>query len=565
MSIAIYRKYRPKSFKEVSGQNHIKMTLQNELEFDNSGHAYLFCGPRGTGKTTLARLLAKSVNCLNLQKDGEPCNECDSCQELINNKSMDVVEIDAASNNGVDNVRENIINNARFTPTSRKYKVFIIDEVHMMTTPAFNALLKTLEEPPQYVIFILATTEIHKVPVTIISRCQRFDFHKVRFNDLIERLKWILVNEKVEVDEMVLKNIAKQSGGCVRDAESLLEQVLSIGGNKITTDQAQLILPRNDYELIYNLFVCFMNKNTKEGIEIINQLVRDGVDVNQFTNSLVEFIRKVLLYKISGEKNEFVREIDENVATKVDNNLEKYSQNNLTAVIEILLQTKELFKQNYIAQLPLEMALVKYNQEVPVFASKQKVEESHDDFFDNKKNVNPNFDKPLKDKQDEKVSSSMPQDEKIDKNLNSDASSDDKPKVETVSSTNSEKPSIKSKEINDVVAFWPSVLNFAKQKSYQLYMTLRMSKPIKVENNTLFLGFMFELQKGKIDDINNKNIVKEILKQNGFDVEIETVIDSNLNSHDFSNSNGTSSVKKNNTLDDSVNEIADQFGGEVLD
>ncbi|MBT7007089.1 DNA polymerase III subunit gamma/tau, partial [Candidatus Falkowbacteria bacterium] len=201
MSIALYRKYRPQAFGDVTNQNHIKLTLQNEIESDKIGHAYLFCGPRGTGKTTLARIFSKTVNCLDKKNNNEPCNGCDSCNEINDGKSMDIIEIDAASHTGVDNVRENIISNARFTPTSRKYKVFIIDEVHMLSISAFNALLKILEEPPQYVIFILATTEIHKVPNTIISRCQRFDFKKIIFNELVDRLRWICTQEGVSVDE----------------------------------------------------------------------------------------------------------------------------------------------------------------------------------------------------------------------------------------------------------------------------------------------------------------------------------------------------------------------------
>src|SRR3989344_5558425 len=188
MATTLYRKYRPQTFAEVVGQNHIKTTLQNELEKDKIAHAYLFSGPRGLGKTTMARLFAKAVNCLT-RKSGqsEPCNQCNSCQEVITGRSLDVIEIDAASHTGVDNVRENIIENSRFTPTSRKFKVFIIDEVHMLSTSAFNALLKTLEEPPEHAIFILATTEIHKVPETIVSRCQHFDFHKVPTADIVKR------------------------------------------------------------------------------------------------------------------------------------------------------------------------------------------------------------------------------------------------------------------------------------------------------------------------------------------------------------------------------------------
>ena len=229
MQSTLYRKYRPQTFKEVVGQNHIKTTIQSELESGKIAHAYLFSGPRGLGKTTMARLFAKAVNCLNRKEgESEPCNVCDACKEVIEAKSLDVIEIDAASHTGVDNVRENIINNSRFTPTSRKYKVFIIDEVHMLSTAAFNALLKTLEEPPAHAIFILATTEIHKVPQTIISRCQHFDFRKVSENDIFKRLSLIVTQEGKSVDKSVLESIAYYAEGCIRDAESLLGQILSL-------------------------------------------------------------------------------------------------------------------------------------------------------------------------------------------------------------------------------------------------------------------------------------------------------------------------------------------------
>ena len=206
MSLALYRKYRPQTFREVSGQTHIKTTLQNELEMDRVSHAYLFSGPRGTGKTTMARLLAKSVNCLSRKKgESEPCSKCEACAEITDGRSLDVIEIDAASHTGVDNVRENIIQSSKFTPTQRKYKVFIIDEVHMLSISAFNALLKTLEEPPKHAMFILATTELHKVPETILSRCQRFIFRIVAYEEIIKRLDYIIAKEEKKVDAEVVE------------------------------------------------------------------------------------------------------------------------------------------------------------------------------------------------------------------------------------------------------------------------------------------------------------------------------------------------------------------------
>ena len=253
----LYRKYRPQNFKEVVGQNHIKITLENEIKTGKTAHAYLFCGPRGVGKTTMARVIVKTINCLNRKdSDSDPCNECEICKDITAGRSLDIIEIDAASHTGVDNVRENIIANARAVPSRCKYKVFIIDEAHMLSISAFNALLKIIEEPPVYVMFILCTTEAHKIPVTIISRCQRFDFKRISVNDLVKKLNYIIKKEDIKVDKSVLEMIARQSGGHMRDAESLLGQIVAIGGKEITQEEADLVIPRNDLNEVIN-FVDF--------------------------------------------------------------------------------------------------------------------------------------------------------------------------------------------------------------------------------------------------------------------------------------------------------------------
>ncbi|MEK7539847.1 MAG: DNA polymerase III subunit gamma/tau, partial [Patescibacteria group bacterium] len=249
MSQSLYQKYRPQAFADVVGQEPVKESLRNQVMRNKVTHAYLFTGPRGVGKTTLARILARAVNCEN-PTNGEPDNLCASCKRILDGAALDVIEIDAASHTGVDNVREHVITAARVPPVGLKRKVFIIDEVHMLSTSAFNALLKTLEEPPEHALFIMATTESHKIPMTIVSRCQRFDFKRILLDQMVDRLSRVAKSEGVEVDRAVLDRVAAKSEGALRDAETLLGQLFALGETKISEDVAELVLPRSQIQLV---------------------------------------------------------------------------------------------------------------------------------------------------------------------------------------------------------------------------------------------------------------------------------------------------------------------------
>ncbi|MCI5501454.1 MAG: DNA polymerase III subunit gamma/tau, partial [Lachnospiraceae bacterium] len=249
---ALYRKFRPGEFEEVKGQDHIVTTLRNQIRTDRIGHAYLFCGTRGTGKTTIAKILAKAVNCEH-PVDGSPCNQCEMCRKINEQTSMNVIEIDAASNNGVANIRD-IIDEVQYSPTEGRYKVYIIDEVHMLSTGAFNALLKTLEEPPSYVIFILATTEAHKIPITILSRCQRYDFKRISIDTIADRLMELMKKEEIEVEEKAIRYVAKAADGSMRDALSLLDQCIAFYlGQKLTYENVLEVLGAVDQEIFSRL------------------------------------------------------------------------------------------------------------------------------------------------------------------------------------------------------------------------------------------------------------------------------------------------------------------------
>jgi len=348
----LYRKYRPQTFKEAVGQNHIKVTLQNEIGTGKTAHAYLFCGPRAVGKTTFARLMAKAVNCLN-RKEGEfePCDKCSSCLEIMEGKSMDIIEIDAASNTGVDNVRENIIASARTSPTKYKNKVFIIDEVHMLSISAFNALLKLMEEPPAHVIFILCTTEIHKVPATIISRCERFDFRRISIDDTVKKLTYIIKEEGIKAERDILESIARQAEGHMRDAESLLGQLVSISGKEITRAEADLVIPRSDIAEIVKLLECLSKKDASGAIALVNKLIDDGVDSEKFAGDFIEVLRKVLLSKINPSLGERLGlDIGESFEVKINDLKKSLDVGYLILILEKFITAKTEMKNSFIIQ-----------------------------------------------------------------------------------------------------------------------------------------------------------------------------------------------------------------------
>lgn len=294
------RKYRPQRFDEVVGQEQVVRTIKNSLKSGKIAHSYIFTGPRGVGKTTTARLLAKILNCSN-PTDFEPCNECNMCKSFLNQQSMDIIEIDAASNRRIEEIRT-LRESVKYAPTVGKYKVYIIDEVHMLTNESFNALLKTLEEPPEHVIFIFATTDIHKVPLTIISRCQRYDFRRMTNDDIKKQLRIIAEAEKIEIaDEESLNLIAKKADGAMRDAESIFDQVVAFCGNKISFDQLKSFFSLIDEETYFRLTDAVLSKDFSVVFDISNTIYDNGWNYIEFLNSLTEFYRNLLVYATVGE------------------------------------------------------------------------------------------------------------------------------------------------------------------------------------------------------------------------------------------------------------------------
>ena len=362
MHKALYRVYRPKNFSDVIGQEHIVRTLKNQIENNDVGHAYLFCGTRGTGKTSTAKIFSRAVNCTNLHND-EPCNECENWREILEDKTMDVVEIDAASNNSVDDIRE-LRENVKYSPAKAKYKVYIIDEVHMLSQGAVNALLKTLEDPPAYVVFILATTEPHKIPATILSRCQRFDFKRVTVKDISSRMRYICEKEEIEADEKALNLIARNSQGALRDALSILDQCISFEGNKISYNDVIELLGSVNIEQLFDLAESIIKEDTRKSLQILNDFIIWGKDVRNLVNDLIDHFRNLMVCKISNDLDEIIS-LPEETIDLLKQQAETIDTNNLIRILNILSETQDGMKISSNPRVLMEVTMMKIAQ--PMF------------------------------------------------------------------------------------------------------------------------------------------------------------------------------------------------------
>jgi len=522
MPQALYRKYRPSCFADLVGQNPIKITLQNELENNRIAHAYLFAGPRGIGKTTTARLLAKAVNCQKL-KGAEPCNKCDFCQEINKGRSMDLIEIDAASHTGVDNVRENIIENSRFTPQRMKYKVFIIDEVHMLSISAFNALLKTLEEPPEHVIFILATTEIHRVPETIISRCQRFDFKRVNIEDLVKRLQYVAKSEKVTVEESLLKNIAYRAEGSVRDAEVLLSQVMALGEKEITEEKASLVIPRSNTKLVTEFFQYLIKQDSKAAIALINNLVEEGVNLQDFTKEIIEFLRRLLLFKVSGSISELAAlSLDEKIVREVKQQLNLISTARLVEIIEKIITKLQELKYTQIIQLPLELAVLELCEK----ESEADQSVSSSEIGDNTKATS-NPAAPLEKKKKEESAKKV---------------------------TNQSAIFRKVKEL------WPDIVGKLRQNNHSISLSLEVGIPLSIRDSKLAIGFRYKFHAERIKNPEIRSIIEKVLEEmTGQPLKIQAEM---LSDEEFNKM--TQTATKESTSDDIWDQAVQVFGSDIV-
>ena len=354
---ALYRKFRPTEFGDVKGQDHIITTLQNQIKANRIGHAYLFCGTRGTGKTTVAKIFAKAVNCEH-PVDGSPCGECETCRSIAAGTSMNVIEIDAASNNGVDNIRE-IREEVAYRPTEGRYKVYIIDEVHMLSIGAFNALLKTLEEPPEYVIFILATTEVHKIPITILSRCQHYDFKRISIETITDRMKELMDTEHVDVEDKALRYIAKAADGSMRDALSLLDQCIAFYmGQKLTYDNVLEVLGAVDTDVFSRLLRKVIGRDVAGVLDVVDDLVMQGRELTQLAADFTWYLRNLLLVKTSDKIEDVLDVSTENMA-QLKEEAQMIEPDMLFRYIRIFSELSNQLKYATQKRVMLEVALIK--------------------------------------------------------------------------------------------------------------------------------------------------------------------------------------------------------------
>jgi DNA polymerase-3 subunit gamma/tau len=496
----LYRKYRPQTFAEVAGQEPIKMTLSFEITANRLAHAYLFCGPRAIGKTTMARLLAKSVNCQKRKKDSaDPCNECPSCLEITQGNSLDISEIDAASHTGVDNVRDSIIAAARIAPSRSTYKVFIIDEAHMLSTAAFNALLKIMEEPPAHVMFILCTTEAHKLPLTIISRCQRFDFKKIGYAEIVKKLTRIATNEDINIEPAVIEAVARHSGGHMRDAESLFGQIISLGGEgnslkgtMITLAEAELVIPRSLLKEAITFLEFLMIKDASGAVGYINQLVDDGVDLKIFAQDVVEMARQSMLAKInptSGIKTGL--EFGDSIESRLTDITTKFDLTDISAIIERFSVAGREIKDAPISQLPLELAVVDI-----CFGSTGELKQ---------------YSAPVSPRSNVKSAVSAGAVENVGK-----ASS-------AADASDSQKSMFTQAALNDI---WQELLIRIRQHNHSLAFVIKSCNPTAGENNSIRLAFKYKIHHDRLNDPAIKGLVEGLLKDiSGQSVSIISVLD----------------------------------------
>jgi len=541
MSLALYRKYRPQTFGELVGQQPIRITLEQQVKSGRVGHAYLFVGPRGVGKTTTARILAKALNCENRKAgDAEPCNTCVSCTSITKGSSLNILEIDAASHTGVDNVREVIINGVHVVTQKDKWKIFIIDEVHMLSTAAFNALLKTLEEPPRYVVFILATTESHKVPATIISRCQRFDFKLVAQDALTKRVRLLADYEGMKLTDGVVERVVREARGSVRDAESVLQQLASLEEKNIADELADLLFPASDMEAVVVWFESLAKKNVAAAIDHLEAVHGAGIDAGAFLGDALYLAHHLLLAQTSAKKIA-VADVDAKIFPRVQELQQRLHVERLLRLVALLYEAQDLVRTSTIPQLPAEVATVKFCGDLS---------QSHDEDTGNDPGTIP-----------KRAATPQPQKtEVLQKN--------EAVEIEKAESDAVQAEPIQPKKEGDISLplarlqeKWHTLVTQTKKYNHALQFLLEGSTPFACENGCLTFGVGYKMHADKLRDTKMRNaLVRAVEDVYGVTVRILPEVGKGANGL------GNGMAHPMQPSDDlHLQELVKKFGGQIIE
>ena len=536
---ALYREWRPRTFYDVVGQEHITTTLKNQILNNRIAHAYLFCGTRGTGKTSTAKVFAKALNCLNLN-DGEPCNECEMCRKINEGLAIDVTELDAASNNGVDKIRD-IIDDVKYPPQEARYKVYIMDEVHMLSAGAVNAFLKTLEEPPNNVIFILATTDPQKLPITILSRCQRFDFKRINNSDITARLRKIVNDQNVLADERSLNLISRVSDGAMRDSLSILDQAISMGNGNVDYNTVVSMLGLVTNEHLFNLVNAVIQRSVEKSIEIIEDVIYSGKDIYLFIKDLIAHYRNLLMVKVTNNPEEVLDMSEENIALiKVQG--ARLRAEEIMRCIRILQEAENNAKLSKQARLYCELAIIKmckieYDTSNEVMLTRlNKLEESL---------RNGSIKVATAAKEVAQISASKP--------VNTMTSNKVVKEQYSNGGNVSENPDSKI-TINDVKKSWKDIIERFKARREMIISSLIMiGKPVDCSNGVITVEFdsQNEFAKNRLSEAKNRDVINDVF----FEIFREKVKVNFIVQSDYNNGKSTEDILRDTLGDDLIDFI----------
>ncbi len=573
---AMYRRWRSQTFAQIIGQDHVVQTLRNALRDGRIAHAYLFCGPRGTGKTSTARILAKAVNCLS-ETDEKPCNQCHICETVTAGRSLDLIEIDAASNRGIDEIRD-LREKVNFAPTECRFKVYVIDEVHMLTREAFNALLKTLEEPPSHVIFVLCTTEPHRIPATVLSRCQRLDFRRVSLKNITRKLTLICEEEKISVAPEAMELIARQATGSFRDAESLLDQLVSYDEEgEITLGQVRAMLGTASRQAVSHLVDHLIEKDAKAGVHLINDVIGEGSEPRQFNAGVLEHLHSLLLLKTSGGSDLINVTSDE--LSEMERQAKGFDLAQLITTIRLFNGVAASLRSSPQPQMPLELAFIESTvpaQEParegspPPARSRPRPGTPSPGQRESKGSPRPQPKEPVNRAPTPRVAEAGPADPATEKTpLPSGEEKSAPVRNETVEPEPNARASLAegtpSVEISSdwLHESWPQILSAVRPYNRMAEALLRSCRPLRVEGSVIVIGVLHPFHKDKIEDPRNKDVVEKVLMQlTGIPCRLSCVIQS---AGDQGSQSRQGRNRRKAILDDPLVQAARNMGGKVVD